>query len=97
MDPGGHRALREIEEMRLQLVVDRLVASGALKPETAVRSQESLERVLGERGVLGLDLEALRREARQQRLQASRQHRDAVAQRLAATAQRGRISPGPRP
>jgi hypothetical protein len=91
MEPASDRALRKIEEMRLQLVVDRLVASGVLRPDAAVRSSEGLERVLGERGLLGLDLDGQRREARQQRRQARRQRLDAVAQRQIAAAQSARV------
>ena len=59
MDAGPHRASRAIEELRLQLAVDKLVADGALPLDTAFEAPSGLERVLGERGLLGLDLEAL--------------------------------------
>jgi hypothetical protein len=84
MAAGPHRA---IEELRLQLAVDRLVADGALPPSTAFDASNGLERELGERGVLGLDLEALRRQARQQRRHAFRQARAACAQREQAVRQ----------
>jgi hypothetical protein len=76
-----------MEEMRLQLAVDQLVADGVLAPSTAFEADSGLERVLGERGLLGLDLEALRREARQQRRQALLHQRRAVAQRQIAASQ----------
>jgi hypothetical protein len=91
MDAGPHRASRAIEELRLQLAVDQLVADGSLPPETAFEASEPLERVLAERGVLGLDLEALKREARQQRRQAVAQQRSARAQRHVAAAQFARV------
>jgi hypothetical protein len=101
MDAGPHRASRAIEEMRLQLAVDQLVADGALPTESAFLAQSPLERVLSERGVLGLDLEALRRQARQQRRQAIAQGRQAVAQRHVAAAQWARavslLPPADRP
>ena len=84
MDAGPHRASRAIEDLRLQLAVDRLVADGALPLSTAFEADNGLERVLAERGVLGLGLEAIRREARQQRRQALVLRRDAIAQRYAA-------------
>jgi hypothetical protein len=87
MDAGPHRASRAIEELRLQLAVDRLVADGALPASTAFEAANGLERVLGERGLLGLDLEALKRQARQQRRQARALQRAAVAQRYAAAEQ----------
>src|SRR6185312_6640553 len=87
MDAGPHRASRAIEELRLQLAVDRLVADGALPLSTAFEAGSGLERVLGERGLLGLDLEALRRQARQQRRHALALQRAAVAQRYAAAGQ----------
>jgi hypothetical protein len=87
MDAGPHRASRAIEELRLQLAIDRLVADGALPLSTAFDAPSGLERVLGERGLLGLGLEALRRQARQQRRQARALQRAAVAQRCAAAAQ----------
>jgi hypothetical protein len=87
MDAGPHRASRAIEELRLQLAVDRLVADGALPPGTAFDAADGLERELGERGLLGLDLEALRRQARQQRRQARALQRSAILQRYAAAQQ----------
>ena|SRR5690242_18875258 len=101
MDAGPHRASRAIEELRLQLAVDKLVADGALPLDTAFEAPSGLERVLGERGLLGLDLEALRREARQQRRQALALQRTAVAQRYTAAAQWSRavtrLDPAARP
>jgi hypothetical protein len=91
MEGGPYRALREIEEMRLQLAVDRLVASGILQPEAAIHAPDPLDRLFGERGVLGLAFEAVRREARQQRRRAVDQKRDAAAQRDRAAAQRARM------
>jgi hypothetical protein len=87
MDAGPHRASRAIEDLRLQLAVDRLVADGALPTSTAFEAANGLERLLGERGLLGLDLEALKREARQQRRQARALQQAAVAQRSATAAQ----------
>jgi hypothetical protein len=87
MDAGPHRASRAIEELRLQLAVDRLVADGALPPGTAFEASDGLERVLAERGLLGLDLEALKRQARQQRRQARAIQQTAIAQRYAAASQ----------
>jgi len=87
MDPRPRRALRAIEDLRLQLVVDRLVAEGALCPEDALSAPGGPERVLAERGVLGLDLEALRRQARQMRRHAVVQQQAALTQRDAASAQ----------
>jgi hypothetical protein len=91
MEGGPDRALREIEEMRFQLAVDRLVASGILEPEAAIRASDPLDRVFGERGLLGLTFEGLRREARQQRRRAADQKRDAAAQRQLAAAQCARM------
>ena len=90
MDAGPHRASRAIEDMRLQLAVDRLVAGGALAVDSAFEADGTLERLLAERALLGLDLEAIRREARQQRRQALALQRDAVAHRCEAAAQRAR-------
>jgi hypothetical protein len=87
MDAGPHRALPAIEEMRLQLAVDRLVARGELRCEAAFEDRATLAHALAERGLLGLDLEALRREARQQRRQARAQAAAALRQRDAAAAQ----------
>jgi hypothetical protein len=87
MDAGPQRALRAIEDMRLQLAVDRLVARGELPCEPAFEECATLSHALAERGVLGLDLEALRRQARQQRRQARLQATRALGQRDAAAVQ----------
>jgi hypothetical protein len=84
---GAPTASRRIEDLRLQLAVDRLVASGALAPESALRAPDAFERMLGERGLLGCELEALRRQARQQRRQARVLRLGAVRQRHAAIGQ----------
>jgi hypothetical protein len=84
MGAGPHRASRAIEDLRLQLAVDRLVADGALPLGAAFEADSGLERVLAERGLLGLELEAVRREARQQRRHARALQRAAIAQRHAA-------------
>lgn len=91
-DAGPHRASRAIEELRLQLAVDRLVADGALPLSTAFDSPDGLERLLAERGLLGLDLEALKRQARQQRRQARSVQQTAIAQRYLAAAQWDRVT-----
>src|SRR3954447_7488268 len=88
MEAGCDRASRAIEELRLQLAVDQLVADGALPLSIAFEADNGLERVLAERGGLGLGLEAVRREARQQRRQALALQRD--ARRYAADARRTR-------
>ena len=90
-EPTPHRAQREIEDMRLQLAVDRLMVSGVLQPELALRSPGGFERMLAERGVLGLDLEAVKRQARQMRCQARTQLQIALTQRDAAAAQWERV------
>src|SRR5689334_15008331 len=90
MDAGPHRALPAIEEMRLQLAVDRLVARGELRCEAAFEERATLAHALAERGLLGLDLEALGRKARQQRRQARAQGLGARQQRNAAAAQSAR-------
>lgn len=87
MDASPQQASRAVEEMRLQLAVDRLVADGALPPEAAWAREATLARGLAERGLLGLELEALRREARQQRRHAREQESRAARQREVAAAQ----------
>jgi hypothetical protein len=81
---------RAIEELRLQLVAHSLVEHGVLPAQAAFRASDPLEQMLAERGVLGLDLEALRRQARQQRRHAFTQARAACAQREQAARQSAR-------
>src|SRR4051812_3678400 len=88
MDAGCDRASRAIEELRLQLAVDQLVADGALPLSIAFEGNNGLERTLAERAVLGLGLGALRRGARKQRRQALAVQRD--ARRYADDARRTR-------
>jgi hypothetical protein len=63
-------ALRRAHELRLQRLVDRLVAAGTLDPGHAGLERscalDGFARGLGERAVLGCGHEALRRQARQQ-------------------------------
>jgi hypothetical protein len=87
MDGGAPTASRRIEELRLQMAVDRLVATGALSPEAALHAEGAFERLLAERGLLGCQLEGLRREARQQRRHARAQRLDAMRQCQAAIGQ----------
>jgi hypothetical protein len=88
MDSRPQPARRAIEDMRLQLAADRLLQRGSLCPDAAFEAgDEPLHRCLAERCVLGLDLEGLRRQARQQRRHAHEQARAAMAQRDAAAAQ----------
>jgi hypothetical protein len=85
-----HSATRAIEDMRLQLVADRLLRCGSLRADAAFDDDEPFHRVLAERGLLGLDLEGVRREARQQRRHAHEQARVAIEQRGATAAQLAR-------
>jgi hypothetical protein len=78
---------RAIEELRLQLAAHRLLERGVLAAQAAFRASDPLEQMLAERGMLGVELEALRREARQQRRHAFRQARAACAQREQAVRQ----------
>ena len=87
MDAGPQRASRAIEDLRLQLAADELAASGVLPGEAAFEASKGLGHVLAERGLLGLELEALRRQARQQRRHAREQISRAARQREVAAAQ----------
>jgi hypothetical protein len=58
-----------------------------LDPAAAFEAASALDRVLAERGLLGLGLEAMRREARQQRRQARAQACEALRQHEQAAAQ----------